>query len=119
MMNVELRAGVGDGHVVVALRGELDTADAEMTGVAVAELAEGGQQLIIDLEALDFIDCHALNALLTARKPAGIKLATPPGIVLRLLTLLGVPAAAESAGTGSAGEGRGHDWAGVPQALGD
>jgi anti-anti-sigma factor len=52
------------------LSGELDTADAESTASAIAELAEGGQQLIIDLEALDYIDCHALSALQRARATA-------------------------------------------------
>jgi anti-anti-sigma factor len=97
------------------LRGELDTRDAEDTAVAVAALAAGGQRLIIDLEALDFIDCHVVGALLgvraTARQAGGdVLLAAPHGPVLRLLTLLGVPgvhasvaAAADSAGRRDAG----------------
>jgi anti-anti-sigma factor len=52
------------------LRGELDTRDAEDTAVAVAALAAGGQRLIIDLETLDFIDCHAVGALLGVRATA-------------------------------------------------
>ena len=96
MRNVELRIRVCRGHAVVALRGELDTRDAEDTAVAVAALAAGGQQLIVDLEALDFIDCHAVGALLgvraTARQAGGdVLLAAPHGPVLRLLTLLSVP----------------------------
>ena len=59
MVSVELWARVSGGYVVV-LRGELDTADAESTASAVTELAEGGQQLIIDPGALEYIDCHAL-----------------------------------------------------------
>jgi len=70
MMSVELRARVCGGYVVV-LRGELDSADAESTASAVAELAEDGQQLIIDLEALEYIDCHALSGLLRARYTVG------------------------------------------------
>jgi anti-anti-sigma factor len=108
--NVELRTRVYRGYAVVALSGELDTRDAEDTAAAVAALAAGGQQLIIDLETLDFIDCHAAGALLgvreTARQAGGdVLLAAPHGPVLRLLTLLGVPgvnasvaAAADSAG---------------------
>ena len=110
MRNVELRTRVCRGYAVVALHGELDTRDAEDTAAAVAAaLAAGGQQLIIDLEALDFIDCHAAGALLgvreTARQAGGdMLLAAPHGPVLRLLTVLGVPgvhasvAAADSAG---------------------
>ena len=110
MRSVELRTGGCRGYAVVVLCGELDTRDAEDTAAAVAALTAGGQQLIIDLEALDFIDCHAVGALLrvreTARRAGGdVLLAAPHGPVLRLLTLLGVPAvhasvaaAADSAG---------------------
>jgi len=108
--NVELRTRVFRGYAVVVLRGELDTGDAEDTAAAVAALSAGGQQLIIDLETLDFIDCHAAGALLGARETArqaggDVLLAAPHGPVLRLLTLLSVPgvhvgvaAAADSAG---------------------
>jgi hypothetical protein len=54
MVSVELRARVGSGYVVIALRGDLDTADAQSPGSAVSELAEGGQLLIIDLDALEY-----------------------------------------------------------------
>jgi anti-anti-sigma factor len=108
--NVELRTRACRGYAVVVLSGELDTSDAEDTAAAVAAVTAGGQQLIIDLETLDFIDCHAAGALLgvreTARKAGGdVLLAAPHGPVLRLLTVLGVPgvhasvaAAADSAG---------------------
>jgi anti-anti-sigma factor len=93
--NVELRARVCRGYAVVALSGELDTRDAADAAAAVAALAAGGQQLVIDLEPLGFIDCHAAAALLrvreTARQAGGdVLLAAPHGPVLRLLTLLGV-----------------------------
>ena len=42
---------------------KLDAVDAESPGSAVAEFVEGGPQLIIDLNALEFINCHALRAL--------------------------------------------------------
>ena len=111
MSNVELRTRVCRGYAVVALRGELDTRDAEDTAAAVAALAAGGQQLIVDLEPLDFIDCHAAGTLLGARETArqaggDVLLAAPHGPVLRLLTVLGIPgvhasvaAAADSAGS--------------------
>lgn len=96
MGNIELRTRVCRGYSVVALRGELDTRDAEDTAAAVAALTAGGQQLIIDLETLDFIDCHAAGALLRVREAArqaggDVLLAAPHGPVLRLLTLLDVP----------------------------
>jgi anti-sigma B factor antagonist len=110
MTTVELRTRIFDGYAVIVLRGELDTMDAEATGGAVAALAADGQQLIIDLEALDFIDCHAVGALLGVRKTArqaggDVLLAAPRRPVLRLLTMLDVPdiyasvaAAADSVG---------------------
>ena len=115
MRNVEQRTRACRGYPVVVLRGELDTRDAEDTAAAVAALAAAGQQLIIDLENLDFIDCHAARALLGARETArqaggDVLLAAPHGPVLRLLTVLGVPgvhasvaAAADSAGRLDAG----------------
>ena len=98
MVSVGLRTRACGGYVVV-LRGELDTADAENTASGVAALAECGQQLIVDLEALEYMDCHALSALLRARETtrrAGgdVLLAAPHGLVLRLLTLVGVPGVA-------------------------
>jgi anti-anti-sigma factor len=108
--NVELRTRACRGYAVVVLRGELDTTDAEDITAAVAALAAGGQQLVIDLENLDFIDCHAAAALLgaraTARQAGGdVLLAAPHGPVLRLLTVLGVPGvhASVAAAAGSAG----------------
>jgi anti-anti-sigma factor len=93
---VELRTRICCGYAVVVLRGELDILDAENAAGAVAALVADGQQLIIDLEALDFIDCHAAGALLRvramARRDGGdVLLAAPHGPVLRLLTVLGVP----------------------------
>jgi anti-anti-sigma factor len=78
------------------LCGELDTTDAETVAGAVAALAADGRQLIIDLETLDFIDCHATGALLGVRRSArqsggDVLLAAPRGPVLRLLTLLDIP----------------------------
>jgi anti-anti-sigma factor len=51
------------GHVVVALRGELDIADAASVMAVLAAAAVGNPRIIIDLAALDFIDCCALGAL--------------------------------------------------------
>ena len=110
MRNAELLTRVCGGYPVAVLRGELDTTDAESAAGAVAALTPDGRALIIDLETLDFIDCHATGALLEVRKTAlqaggDVLLAAPHGPVLRLLTLLGVPgvhasvaAAADSAG---------------------
>jgi len=95
-VNVELRTRVCDGHVVVALIGALDTTDAVTAAAAVIALAPRGQELIIDLAALEFIDCHAVSALLGVRQWArqgggDVLLAAPHGHVLRVLSLIGVP----------------------------
>jgi anti-anti-sigma factor len=68
--NVELRSGACGGHLVAALTGELDTTGAAATAARVAALAAAGQQLIIDLGTLEFIDCHAISELLSAQKAA-------------------------------------------------
>ena len=83
------------GHVVAELTGELDTVDAEFAASAVRALTAEGRPLIIDLEFLDFIDCHATGALLGVRKAtrlagSDILLAAPHGSVQRLLDLLEV-----------------------------
>jgi anti-sigma B factor antagonist len=96
LVNVELRTRVCGGLVVAALAGELDTTDAVTAAAEVAALAPGGGQLIVDLEGLEFIDCHAVRALLGVRQSArqaggDVLLAAPRGAVLRLLTLIGVP----------------------------
>lgn len=114
MRNVELRTHVCKGYPVVVLRGELDTTDAEAVAYAVVALTADGQQLIIDLEALDFIDCHAVGALLearaTARRAGGdVLLAALHGPVLRVLTLVGVPgvyASVAAAGDSARSDGR-------------
>jgi anti-anti-sigma factor len=72
MASVELRSLAGHGYVVVVLRGELDTVDAESTGSAVAKLAERGQHLVIDLDTLEHIDCHALPGLRPAHGSSAI-----------------------------------------------
>ena len=121
MVNIELRTRVHRGCLVVALCGELDTADAEGTGSAVAELAKRGQQLIIDLEALTYIDCHALSTLLRARETArraggDLLLAAPRGAVLRVLTLVSVPGVLASVAAAAERADRRDVWsaAGLP-----
>jgi anti-anti-sigma factor len=96
LVNAELCTRVCGGHGVVALIGEMDTTDAVPAAAAVTALAPDARQLIIDLEALEYIDCHAVSALLgvrqVSRRAGGdVLLAAPHGLVRRLLTLIGVP----------------------------
>ena len=64
MPGVELKASVRDGQVVVTLRGELDVTGAADVEAAIAALVAPDQVLIIDLSALDFMDCASLGALM-------------------------------------------------------
>jgi anti-sigma B factor antagonist len=120
VVSVEMRASVG-GHPVVALRGDLDILDAAEAAAAVTAAVGAGQWLIIDLAALEFIDCSGVRALLgvqrLARQAGGdVLLAAPQGPVLRLVTLLrvadvlgahaSVAAAALSAGPAQYADGR-------------
>jgi anti-anti-sigma factor len=94
MPGVELKAGVRDDFVVVVLRWDLDVTGAADAEAAIAALVAPGQTLIIDISALDFMDCASLRALLRvqtlARRGGGdVILAAPQPHVLRLLALTG------------------------------
>ena len=94
MQGIELKASACDGHVVVALRGELDITDAADAEAAITALMARGQYLIIDMSALDFIDCSSLGALLRVQRQAragggDVVLAAPQPHVQRLLALTG------------------------------
>ena len=94
MPGVGLETSARDGHVVVALRGELDFSGAAGVEAAIAAVMVPGQSLIIDLSALDFMDCAALRALLRVQALAEsgggrVVLAAPPWRVRRLLVLSG------------------------------
>jgi anti-sigma B factor antagonist len=92
MVSVERRAPVG-GHPVVALAGDLDVVGVAAAATAVAASITAGRRLIIDLDALESIDCSGVRALLSvqalARRAGGdVFLAAPQALVLRLVTLL-------------------------------
>ena len=83
------------GHIVVALHGELDIVDAASVAAVLAAAAARNPRIIVDLAALEYIDCHALAALgrvrAQARQAGGdLLLAAPRGPVRRLLTLTGL-----------------------------
>jgi anti-sigma B factor antagonist len=92
MFSVDLSTRECDGHVIVALRGELDVADAVSVAAALAALAARNLQIIVDLAGLDFIDSSGVAALARGRKHArhaggDLLLAAPKQQVLRILTL--------------------------------
>lgn len=91
---MQLSTREGGGHIVAALSGELDAVNAADGVAAITAIMTPGQCLIVDMTALEFIDCCALRALLAVREVArqeggDLLLAAPKGSVLRLLTLTG------------------------------
>jgi anti-sigma B factor antagonist len=92
MVSIELSTREGDGHVVVVLRGELDVTQAANVAEALAVVAAGGRDVIVDLEGLEYIDSSGLAALARARQHArragcDLLLAAPQQRVLRILAI--------------------------------
>jgi anti-anti-sigma factor len=83
------------GHVVVALNGDLDVVNAASVMAVLAAAVARDLRIIVDLAALEFIDCCALGALgrvrAQARQAGGdLLLAAPRGPVRRILALTGL-----------------------------
>jgi anti-anti-sigma factor len=55
-----------DGRAVVVIRGELDLATAPDLEAALNERLDSGQDVVVDLRELDFMDSTGLRALVTA-----------------------------------------------------
>ena len=92
MIGVDLGTRECDGHVIVALRGELDIADAVSVAAALAAVAAREPEIIVDLAGLEFIDSSGVAALARGRKQArhaggDLRLAAAQQQVLRVLTL--------------------------------
>jgi anti-sigma B factor antagonist len=92
MFSVNLSTRECDGHVVVASRGELDITDAASVAAALAAVAAGKPEIIVDLAGLEFIDSSGVAALARGRRHArqaggDLALAAPRQQVLRVLTL--------------------------------
>ena len=121
MPGAEFTTTTRDGHLVVALRGDLDVTAAADAEAAITALVAQGQYLIIDMSALDFLDCSVLGALLRvralARRGGGdVVLAAPRPLVRRLLALTGndevfwVQVSVEAAVASIASHGRRYSW---------
>jgi anti-sigma B factor antagonist len=83
-----------EGHLIVALHGELDITNAASVMAVLAADAARNPRIIVDLAALEYIDCCALGALGRVRAQArqadgDLLLAAPRGPVRRLLDLTG------------------------------
>jgi anti-sigma B factor antagonist len=81
------------GHAVVALAGDLDITGCGSAGADLTAAVMAGQRLIVDLAALEFIDCSGVRALLGVQRLArqsgcDMLLAAPRPSVLRLMMLL-------------------------------
>src|SRR5512146_3120627 len=91
MFSVDLSTRECGGHVVVALRGELDIADAAVVAARLAAVAASEPQIIVDLSGLEFIDSCGVAALARgrrhARRAGGDLLAAPRQLVLRVLAM--------------------------------
>jgi anti-sigma B factor antagonist len=55
-----------DGTVVLTLRGELDLVNAETVATRLDALRAAGQPVLLDLDALDFMDSSGLRVVLNA-----------------------------------------------------
>ena len=95
MARVYLSTCERDGQVIVALRGELDVAEAASVAAGLTAIAAREREVIVDLAGLNFIDSSGVAALLRARKHArqaggDLLLAAPQRQVLRILALTGL-----------------------------
>jgi anti-sigma B factor antagonist len=93
VFSMDLGSGKSDGHVVVALRGELDLMDAAAVAVALGAVAADEPRIIVDLAGLEFIDASGVAALslgrLHARNAGGdLLLAAPQRLVRRVLAII-------------------------------
>ena len=91
------RVAEGEGSTRLVLAGELDLARRERFGTAVDHAQADSDRVLLDLEALTFIDCASLFVVFAAaehgsRAGTALILLSPRGQVRRLLDLVGVPA---------------------------
>ena len=70
MFSIDLDTGESCGHVVVALRGELDIVDAATVAAALEAVAAREPRIIVDLSGLEFIDASGVAALSRVRRHA-------------------------------------------------
>jgi anti-sigma B factor antagonist len=93
MFSTDLSTRSCDGYAVVALRGELDLADAAIVAAELAAVAARQPRIIVDLDGLDFIDSSGVAALAHGRRQAwqaggDLILAAPQRRVMRVLAII-------------------------------
>jgi len=93
---LQVNARSHDGRTVVKLRGELDIANAEdLRQKLTTARQELGEQVVLDLADLEFMDSHGLSVIIHCYKAAtaaggGLTLAAPRPIVRRTLEVTGL-----------------------------
>lgn len=116
LFKIDLGSRECGGHVVVALRGELDLVNAADVATAIKTISRGQPRIIVDLAGLKFIDASGVSALSRGRRNArhaggNLLLAAPQRRVRRVLAIIwddvyaSVAEAAASAEASSAGDG--------------
>jgi anti-sigma B factor antagonist len=93
MFRMDLGSGECGGHVIVALRGELDLLYAPAVATALGAVAARQPRIILDLARLEFIDVTGVAALARGRRRArnaggDLLLAAPQRQVRRVLTII-------------------------------
>ncbi len=93
MVSMDLSTRESNGQVVVALRGELDIADAASVAAALVAVVARAPEIVVDLAGLEFIDASGVAALVLARVQArraggDLLLAAPQDQVLRVLAVI-------------------------------
>lgn len=94
MFNMHVRTRERDGYITVALRGELDLANAADVTAALLTAVSRGPLIIVDLAGLNFIDVSGVAALVCARgraRSAGgdLYLRAPQAQALKILAIMG------------------------------
>jgi anti-sigma B factor antagonist len=68
-MDLDLDTTERDGSTLVSLRGEIDVYTAPRLRQAIVDLVEGGSKsIVVDLQAVDFLDSTGLGVLVEALK---------------------------------------------------
>lgn len=83
-----------DGHVVLAIGGEIDLATAGVFGAAIDEGLRRTGKVVLDFANVTFMDSSGLNVLVAATGQNGahdsVLIRNPPDIVQRLLSMTGL-----------------------------
>ena len=93
MFSTDLSTRSCDGYAVVALRGELDLADAAIVAAELTAVAAREPRIIVDLAGLGFLDSSGVAALARGRTRAwqaggDLLLAAPQRRVMRVLDVI-------------------------------